>query len=43
MEDVAIAPLYIQKAIFAARRDLRFEPRVDEVLDIASVRPAATP
>ncbi|HEY8612119.1 MAG TPA: ABC transporter substrate-binding protein [Roseomonas sp.] len=40
MEDVAIAPLYIQKAIFAARRGLKFEPRVDEVLDVAAVRPA---
>ena len=40
MEDVAIAPLYIQKAIFAARRGLQFEPRVDEVLDVAAVRPA---
>ncbi len=37
MEDVAIAPLYIQKATFAARRSLRFEPRVDEMLLAADV------
>jgi peptide/nickel transport system substrate-binding protein len=40
MEDVAIVPLYIQKAIFAARRGLRFTPRVDEALDLAAMRPA---
>ncbi|MCR0983796.1 ABC transporter substrate-binding protein [Roseomonas populi] len=40
MEDVAIIPLYIQKATFAARRGLRFEPRVDEMLDFASVQPS---
>ena len=40
MEDVAIAPLYIQKATFASRRGLTFEPRVDEMLSISAVRPA---
>jgi len=40
MEDVAIAPLYIQKATFASRRGLAFEPRVDEMLSISAVRPA---
>ncbi|UFN51431.1 ABC transporter substrate-binding protein [Roseomonas sp. OT10] len=40
MEDVAILPLYIQKATFALRRGLAYPARADEALHAAEVRPA---
>jgi peptide/nickel transport system substrate-binding protein len=37
MDDVAIVPLYIQKATFALRHGLRYTARVDEVMQAADV------
>lgn len=39
IEDLAVVPLYIQKALWAMRAGLTYEPRVDERNDPTTVRP----
>ena len=40
MKDVAIIPLHLQKSVWATRRGLVYEPRIDEQTLANSVRPA---
>jgi peptide/nickel transport system substrate-binding protein len=41
IDDLAVIPLYLQKAIWAMRRDLDYAPRADEMNSPGDVRPAA--
>ncbi len=37
MRDVAIIPLHLQKSVWATRRGLSYEPRIDELTLATSV------